>query len=60
MIFGTSNYWATDSMQWNNQPRAIESKWDAAPVAEPAEHTTILFAAPGLTMQAQLDRERAQ
>jgi hypothetical protein len=63
MVFGTNNYWATDSMQWQmNEKRAIQSKWDtgAAPstVAEPREHQQAIFAMPAVTLQARLDRER--
>ena len=61
MVFGTNNYWAMDSMQWNlNERRAVESKWatPAAPQAEPVDHQKVLFAAPRVRMQAQLDRER--
>lgn len=56
MIFGTGQYWATDSMQWKlDADRVQEPKWDAAAESRMAENEAI-FRKP-VSLQEQLNRE---
>jgi len=56
MIFGTSQYWATDSMQWKlDTEHKVEPKWDAATESRMDENEAI-FRKP-IVLQDQLDRE---
>ncbi|HEV7298120.1 MAG TPA: hypothetical protein VGN72_02065 [Tepidisphaeraceae bacterium] len=59
MIFGTSQYWVSDSMQWKlNEERAMQSKWDqiAAVVGDDATPAT-LFNVCVPSLQQSLDAE---
>ena len=57
MIFGTSQYWASDSMQWKlDAERKVEPKWDTTAETRMAENEAT-FRKP-TTLQDELDREQ--
>ena len=57
MIFGATQYWASDSMQWKlDADRKSEPRWDAAAESR-MEQNEAIFRKP-TTLQDELNREQ--